>query len=43
MIVLSPKPLAVPLGRAFRVPGDDEEARAERKLLRRMDIREALK
>jgi hypothetical protein len=31
------------LQRFMELPGDDAEARADRRLLRRMDIREALK
>ena len=43
MIVLLPPPLSAPLQRAFPAPRDDAEAKAERKMLRRMDIAEAVR
>ena len=41
MIALLPRPLSAPLQRAFPAPRDD--MKAERKMLRRMDIAEAVK
>ena len=43
MIALLPKPLSEPLKRAFPAPRDDDEAKVERKLLRRMDLAEAVR
>ena len=41
MIAALPKPLSAPLKRAFPAPRDDAEAM--RKMLRRMDLKEALR